>query len=152
MDRTEYGDALGRGQQAGSPSLRFEGRAMEIGIAAIALPAAYWEDKIDTRGVRHAREAQAIGPTCGPAFRHLGGRTTRGTVGPEHPDLERVRVVHAETLTHRSSTNHHLIVSGVTETEIRAQPYTTLKDVGHQMGARRIVVPGLVDRHRLPMI
>src|SRR5215475_7251238 len=109
MDRTEYGDALGRGQQAGSPSLRFEGRAMEIGIAAIALPAAYWEDKIDTRLVRHAREAQAIGPPCGPAFRHLGGRATRGTVGSEHPDLERVRVVHAEALTHRSS--HHLIVS-----------------------------------------
>src|SRR5215471_8697205 len=111
MDCTEHGDVLGRGQQTGRPRLRLEGRAMEVGIAAIALPAAYWEDEIDTGLVRHARETQAIGPTCRPAFRHRGGRTTRGTVGPEHPDLERVRVVHAEPLTHRSSTNRHLIVS-----------------------------------------
>src|SRR5215467_11373726 len=111
MDCTEHGDALGRGQQTGRPSLGFEGRAMEISVAAIALPAAYWEDEIDTGLVRHAREADALGPTCRPAFRHRGGRATRGTVDPEHPDLERVRVVHAEPLTHRSSTNRHLIIS-----------------------------------------
>src|SRR5215467_7384260 len=111
MDCTEHGDALGRGQQTGRPSLRLEGGAMEVGIAAIALPAAYWEDEIDTGLVRHARELQAIGPTCRPAFRHRGGRTTRGTVGPEHPDLERVRVVHVEARSHRFS--YHLLDSRI---------------------------------------
>src|SRR5215510_16358024 len=149
MDRTEYGDALSRGQQAGRPSLRFEGHAMEVGIAAIALPAAYWENKMDTRLVCHTREAQAIGPTCGPAFRHLGGRTTRGTIGPEHPDLERVHVVHAEALTHRSSTNHHLICL-----KDQWKPKSALEHIQHSgVFPRRIDSrAGLVNDCRLRMI
>src|SRR5262249_5654293 len=113
MDRTEYGDAPGRGQEAGRPGLRFEGRAVEIGITAVALPAAYRQDEIDASPIGHPREAQAVRPTCGPAFRRSGGRAARGTVGPEHPDLERVRVVHAQALTHRSTRYWHLIVSRI---------------------------------------
>src|SRR5438093_6316158 len=112
MDRTEYGNALGRGQQTRRPRLRFKSRAMEIGIAAITLPAAYRQDEIDAGLIGHAGEAQTIRPTCGPAFRHLGSRAARGTIGSEHPDLERVRVIHAEAVAHRSTTNCHLIVSG----------------------------------------
>src|SRR5712675_1004922 len=86
---------------------------MEVGIAAITLPAAYREDEIDAGLIGHAGEATTIRPACGPAFRHLGGRAAGGTIGSEHPDLERIRVVHAEAVAHRPMTNCHPIVSGI---------------------------------------
>src|SRR5262245_53734988 len=86
---------------------------MEIGIAAITLPAAYRQDEIDAGLIGHAGKVQTIQPTCRPALRHLGGRAAGGTIGSEHPDLEGVRVVHAEAVTHRSITNCHLIGSGI---------------------------------------
>src|SRR5215510_14910786 len=86
---------------------------MEIGIAAITLPATYRQDEIDASLIGHAGEAQTIRPTCGPAFQHLGGRAARGAIGSEHPDLERVGVVHAEAVADRSITSCHLIVSGI---------------------------------------
>src|SRR5205823_6449597 len=102
---------------------------MEIGIAAITFPATYRQDEIDAGLIGHAGDAQTIRPTCRPAFRHLGGRAAGGTIGSEHPDLERVRVVHAEAVAHRSITNCHLIVSGISGNGNQARPYTTLKDV-----------------------
>src|SRR5262249_57225345 len=122
---------------------------MEIGIAAITLPAAYRQDEIDAGLIGHDGEVQTIRPTRGPAFRHLGGGAARGTIGSEHANLERVRVVHAEAVAHRSITNCHLIVSGSVE---RASPYTTLKDVRTPDGRSDIVGSGLVDHHRLRMI
>jgi hypothetical protein len=55
MHRPEDGDPPRRGEEATSPSHGLERRAMEVAIAAIALPASDRQQKIDTNLIGQAR-------------------------------------------------------------------------------------------------
>ena len=107
VHRAEHGDALGGGQEAAGPGHGFERRAVKVGVAAIALPAADRQHEVDAGLVRHARELQAIRPAGRPPLRHLGGRAARRAVGAEDADLQRVGVVHRRAVGQRSSTAQH---------------------------------------------
>src|SRR5258708_31420102 len=69
MHRSEDGDALGRGEQAGRPCDGLEGCALVVAVAAIALPAPNREEKADTGVIGHPRELEIVRPTPrhGPA-------------------------------------------------------------------------------------
>ena len=102
VDGAEHGDALGRLQQAAGPGHRLQRRAVEIGVAAVAFPAADRQHEIDAGFVGHRAEREAIRPARGPALRRLGRGARRRAVRAEHADLERVGVVHRQALFHRS--------------------------------------------------
>ena len=96
----EHGDALGLGEQPGGPGHRLQRLAVQIGVAAVALPAADRQHEVDAGGVRHAGEREAVRPARRPALRHLGGRAAGRAVGAEQADLERVGVVHRQAVAH----------------------------------------------------
>ena len=104
MHGAEHGDPLVARQQAGRPGDGFERGAMEIGVAAVAFPAADRQHEIDAGVVRHTGEPQAIGPARRPALRHLGGGAAGRAVRAEEPDLERIGIVHGDALAHRCGT------------------------------------------------
>ena len=101
MHGAEHGDALRRGQQPGRPGHGFERGAVEIGGAAITLPARDWQHEVDAARLRHAGEREAVGPARRPALRHLRRRTAGGAIGAEQAELERIAIEHREALGQR---------------------------------------------------
>ena len=100
----EHGDALGRGQQAGRPGDGLQRLAVQIGVAAVALPAADRQHEVDAGLVGHAGEREAVRPARRPALRHLGGRAAGRAVGAEQAELQRVGVVHRQAVAHAMAT------------------------------------------------
>src|ERR1700719_4848127 len=73
---------------------------MEIGLAAVTLPARDRQHEIEPRLVGEFRQRQAVLPARRPAFRLFGGRAAGRAVGAEQPDLERVVVIHGDARLH----------------------------------------------------
>jgi hypothetical protein len=79
MHGAEHGDALGRGEQAGRPGDGLERLAVQVGVAAVALPAPDRQQEVDAGGVAHAGEREAVlpsSPTSAPAPAWRSGRTS----------------------------------------------------------------------------
>ena len=98
VNGAEAGDARGGGEQPGRPGDGLKRFAVQVGIAAVALPAADRQHEVDAGLVAHLGEREAILPARRPALRHLGGGAARRAVGAEQPELEGVGVVHVEAV------------------------------------------------------
>src|SRR5215467_11895555 len=98
MHGAEHGHAARGGEQPGGPDDGLETRAVEVGLPAVALPAADREQEVDTALVGDAGHRQAVGPACGPAIGHRRCGPRAREVRAEQPDLEGVGVVHRLTL------------------------------------------------------
>ena len=73
----EAGDARGGGEQAGRPGDGLQRLAVQIGVAAVALPAPDRQHEVDAGVVAHLGERKAILPARRPAS---------GTLVAERPD------------------------------------------------------------------
>ena len=69
VDRAKHRDTFCCCKQACRPRNRLERGAVEIALAAVALPASDREHEVDAGIVCHLAELQAIGPARGPTFR-----------------------------------------------------------------------------------
>ena len=106
MDGAEHGEAGRRRQQTGRPGDGFQRRAMEIGVAAITLPARDRQHEIEARRIRHAGKRQAVGPVSRPPLRYRRGGAAGGAIGAEQPDLKGVPVVHGAAFGQRCGAGH----------------------------------------------
>src|SRR5947208_146085 len=66
VHRAEYGHALRRREEADRPGHGLQCAAVEIRVAAVALPATDRQNELDAALFPNAREAQAVRPTRGP--------------------------------------------------------------------------------------
>ena len=74
MHGAEHGDALRRAEEPHRPGDGLERMAVEIGIAAIALPARDRQHEIKPGLVGEPRQSETFRPVRRPALRHLRGR------------------------------------------------------------------------------
>ena len=87
-------DVFGRRQQPAGPNQGFERRAVMIGLAAIAGPAAKGQHELKPRRVGHLRDLDIVFPSRLPTLRHRRAGNAAGTVGGKYADLELVAVRH----------------------------------------------------------
>ena len=114
VDRPEYGDAFGNGEQPSRPGDCFERRALIVGGPAISLPAADRQHKIDAGLVRQQREFLVIRPASRPTFWNQRHRAARGAIRAEQADLQLVARMHSEARIRRRRRSVHsgpLVVS-----------------------------------------
>ncbi len=81
-------------KEPGRPGDRLQRRALIIGVAAVALPAADREQKVDAGIVRHHRERLVVGPIARPAFGNQRHRAAGRAICAEQADLQLVVAVH----------------------------------------------------------
>ena len=94
MHGAEHGEACGGGQQAARPGDSLERAALEIGRAAIALPAPDRHHAFDAGRVRHLSEPDILIKGVLPALRHLGSGAAARAVGAEDGKLEPIAAEH----------------------------------------------------------
>ena len=84
----EHGRIFGRGRHSGCPAEAFESGAIEIGLAAEALPAPDRHQRFEFHLVRYLREPQRVGPGDLQGSRHGGDGATAAQIGAERTELQ----------------------------------------------------------------
>ena len=78
-----------RGEQSAGPGDRLEARAVDVGLAAVALPARDGHHALQSTLVRQLRQREVVVPGRLPALGHGGVRAPIGAIGAEEAELER---------------------------------------------------------------